>query len=160
MLKKPTAIPLSTLPQLATTANTCHQHFERLASDALDFAYRAGKALQDAKRMLPHGGFEVWVQENVSFSPRTARSYMRIASNWSTIRAKRDLNPSLSLRDAIGLLTTSKPQEPQNGNALPFCLSTRATLRAREARMDADFEAAMRHAESIGIADIDGVTIA
>ena len=115
---------ISKLPQLATKANEAHQQFERLAGEALDHAQRAGQALTEAKAALPHGQFETWIQCNVKFSSRTARTYMRLAANWQVIIEKRFDCPKLSLRDAIELLTTPQNEDAQNGNALPFCLPT------------------------------------
>lgn len=119
---KDTMKAISNLPQLATTANDAHQQFERLAGEALDHAQRAGQALTEAKAALPHGQFETWIEHNVKFSARTARSYMRVATNWQTISSRRADCPSLSLRDAIQMLATPQDTSLQIGNALPFCV--------------------------------------
>src|SRR5687768_13288184 len=42
-------------------------------------AYNRGRFCNEAKRIVGHGPWEAWVRENLPFSPRTARDYMRFA---------------------------------------------------------------------------------
>jgi hypothetical protein len=113
--------PDKTLSQLAGGANAAHLHVERLAGQALSYANEAGQLLAVAKMSVPHGQFEQWLAENVTFSTRTARAYMRIAKNWPALADKRSECPNLSLRETMELLSTSQCEDSQNGSTLPFC---------------------------------------
>ena len=41
-------------------------------------AVRLGNALSDFKDQLPHGSFQVWLEQNFPRSQRSARDYMRL----------------------------------------------------------------------------------
>jgi hypothetical protein len=45
---------------------------------SLDNAIRIGELLTEQKDSLPHGDFSAWVDENLPFTDRTARNYMRL----------------------------------------------------------------------------------
>jgi len=42
-----------------------------------------GKRLNEAKTQLPHGEWGTWLEEKVDFTDRTARSFMRVAKEYS-----------------------------------------------------------------------------
>src|SRR5262249_42870027 len=43
------------------------------------YAAIVGRALVEAKELVPHGGWEAWVDANCAFSTRQAQDYMRYA---------------------------------------------------------------------------------
>ena len=45
-----------------------------------------GKRLLEAKEQLPHGQWESWLEKSVEFTPRTARNFMKIASEFDSNR--------------------------------------------------------------------------
>lgn len=45
-----------------------------------------GKRLLEAKEQLPHGQWEAWLEKSVEFTPRTARNFMKIASEFDSNR--------------------------------------------------------------------------
>ena len=47
----------------------------RVAQDLIQI----GQKLIDAKRLVPHGEWSVWLSEKVGFSQRTANNLMRVA---------------------------------------------------------------------------------
>ena len=49
---------------------------------ALSGAIEIGRRLTEAKGMLPHGEWGKWLQEEVSFSQRTANNFMRLAAEY------------------------------------------------------------------------------
>ena len=49
---------------------------------ALSGAIEIGRRLTEAKGMLPHGEWGKWLQEEVSFSQRTANNLMRVAAEY------------------------------------------------------------------------------
>ena len=61
--------------------NKLHQELQELAVGALDRAIRLGDLLSSTKSRLPHGQWLPWLTNNVAFSDRTARNYMRIFEN-------------------------------------------------------------------------------
>ena len=49
---------------------------------ALSGAIEIGRRLTEAKELLPHGEWGKWLQEEVSFSQRTANNFMRLAAEY------------------------------------------------------------------------------
>ena len=47
------------------------------AKSSLTHAIKAGEYLNDAKKLLPHGKFQPWIEADLPFSIRTAQNYMR-----------------------------------------------------------------------------------
>ena len=73
--------PIGHLAALAADIGVLHTSIRRSAEQAARDTIGAGKLLIEAKRALPHGRWEAWLREHVTISPRTARSYMRIAAS-------------------------------------------------------------------------------
>jgi len=67
--------------------NKLHQELQGLALDALDRAIRVGELLSKAKSRVPHGQWLSWLAENVGFSERTARNYMRVFENREKLKS-------------------------------------------------------------------------
>lgn len=55
-----------------------HGEIESALKVCLDKAIRIGLLLTEAKESLQHGEFGAWVDENLSFSMRTAQRYMKV----------------------------------------------------------------------------------
>ena len=87
--------------------NKLHQELEELATGALDRAIRIGELLSRAKSQVPHGQWLPWLTNNVAFSERTARNYMRVFENRATLKSANvaDLGEAYQL-----LLRQSAPQ--------------------------------------------------
>ena len=56
-----------------------------------------GRCLIEAKDMLPHGEWLPWLNEQVEFSERTARNFMRLAREWTNRQTLADLGASKAL---------------------------------------------------------------
>lgn len=56
-------------------------------NNALRSALRIGELLNKAKAEIGHGKFTAWITENLPFTERTARNYMRIANRKEEIAA-------------------------------------------------------------------------
>ena len=56
-----------------------------------------GRCLMEAKEMLPHGEWLPWLNEQVEFSERTARNFMRLAREWTNRQTLADLGASKAL---------------------------------------------------------------
>jgi hypothetical protein len=70
------------------------------AQGVVEYARKCGEYLNRAKELLPHGGFQKWLEQNFKGSARTAHDYRRLASNWQSIA---DL-PLESVAGAIALI--------------------------------------------------------
>jgi hypothetical protein len=70
------------------------------AQGAVEYARKCGEYLNRAKALLPHGGFQKWLEQNFKGSARTARDYRRLASNWQSIAD----SPMESIAGAIALI--------------------------------------------------------
>lgn len=69
----------------------------RLKQDAGNAILGIGQKLMEAKAMLPHGEWLPWLTEQVEFSERTARNFMRLAREWTNRQALADLGAAKAL---------------------------------------------------------------
>ena len=76
---------------LADDIRTLHRSISRNAEQIARDAVEAGKALIEAKSLLPHGEWEAWLADHVAISSRTARNYMRLARSGLDIGTVADL---------------------------------------------------------------------
>ena len=98
------------LDTLAARINEEHRACETALKAGLGHALKAGELLVDAKKGVPHGSWNAWLQENFEGSDRTARAYMRVYSHREELEAKRQSSAVLSLDGALKALST--PREP------------------------------------------------
>lgn len=68
-----------------------------LKQNAGDAIIGIGQRLIEAKEMLPHGAWLPWLEEQVEFSERTARNFMRLAREWTNRQALADLGAAKAL---------------------------------------------------------------
>lgn len=71
------------LGELAVLANKFHDEVEDAGRVMGLAAWKAGQTLLTAKEACEHGEWEHWLGANFQATPRTARRYMRVASNWT-----------------------------------------------------------------------------
>ena len=87
--------------------NKLHALAQQAAATAIEYAVAAGKLLIEEKKYVGHGGWLSWLQENVDFSERTARNYMRVARAFPKLEnEKRQHVADLSLRNVLSTLAT------------------------------------------------------
>jgi hypothetical protein len=67
------------LPVLAAEIRSAHEGVEIAARTAAERAVAAGKALIEAKALLPHGAWLPWLREHCRIPERSVQFYMRIA---------------------------------------------------------------------------------
>ena len=65
----------------ATEINSLHGELIGLFKKSVQTAVQIGGLLVDVKSELPHGEFSGWMSENISFSARTGRNYMKLYKN-------------------------------------------------------------------------------
>ena len=68
-----------TVEQLATEANTIYGQIEQIGQIGCVLMAQTGEKLNIAKSKVPHGQWEDWVRNNLTFSPRKARYMMQYA---------------------------------------------------------------------------------
>lgn len=114
----PTEADTTALTTLAARANEEHRRSTEAATKALLHARNAGEALNRAKDRTPHGSWVDWVRDNFEGSARTARLYMRIASNWSRLENRQPV-ANLTLRGADRLLRASEDDGEDSPESWP-----------------------------------------
>jgi Protein of unknown function (DUF3102) len=117
MLQRPQ--PTKRIDALAAEANSAHLAATRAGKEMVRFATEAGQALLAAKRLVGHGHWMRWIKQNLTFSGRTARLYMQLATlpeaKWQSIA-------DLSLGAAVKAMAERQPQ-PKTSRPLPSPLA-------------------------------------
>lgn len=95
--------PAPTLDELANTVRREHALAANASMQVVEHAIRAGEALNDAKTLVPRGGWERWlVDEFPDRHPKTLRTYMRLAKHADTVRGAHPLTIKAADRLLIG----------------------------------------------------------
>lgn len=110
------------LDSLAERITAAHEAAEAGTANSVRHAVKAGKLLEEAKELLPHGDWSAWLERNFPASRRTAQVYMSLARD--PAKAQR---AALSIRAA----TEAKPREEQTP-------ASRAVASIRRAAKDVD----------------------
>ncbi len=84
-------------PDAVRDIGTITTEILRLKQDAGNAILSIGQRLIEAKAMLPHGEWLPWLTEQVEFSERTARNFMRLAREWTNRQALADLGAAKAL---------------------------------------------------------------
>lgn len=79
-----------------------HNELEALLNKSLDNMIRLGELLTEVKAELPHGEFTGWIEENLPFTPRTARRYMKVYNH------RAELGGAETITEAYNLLAEPK----------------------------------------------------
>jgi len=98
------------LESLAAWINQAHFECQEFGSVAMEKARLCGQWLHDAKAAVPHGQWLAWLKASVSFTPRTAQLYMKIAANWDTINEQCETISHFTLVKACKLV--AEPERP------------------------------------------------
>jgi hypothetical protein len=102
-----TAITKS-LKQKVKLANQAHTAAEKALNDFVANALKVGEILTEIKAELPHGKFIGFVEQNFTFTIRTAQNYIKMSENREILLKAAD-SENLSLSSALKLL--QKPKE-------------------------------------------------
>lgn len=98
-----TALALTAGPRLTEI----HRTLQGIGREALGLAVEAGDILRRVKASLPHGGWLPWLAENVPFTDRTARRYIRVSEATEAGKIKSDTVSNLT--KAYRLTTEARP---------------------------------------------------
>jgi hypothetical protein len=75
-MRKNKQITTDSFASAATELNAMHKDLMAIAEDVLSRAIAIGKKLDAIKTKLAHGAWENWVNDNLTFTSRTARRYI------------------------------------------------------------------------------------
>lgn len=88
--------------ELAQVINAEYEAAQTDAQSAVQHAINCGTALVDAKAKCNHGEWLPWLEANVTFSHKTATSYMKLAE--ANMKRASILDSAKSVREAIKLI--------------------------------------------------------
>lgn len=91
------------LPVLAAQINEAHDRSIRSFEATVTSAIAAGDRLLEAKSLLKHGEWLVWLREHCGFSDRTAQNYMRLAKRKDMLGLKNAAAADLTISAALAL---------------------------------------------------------
>ena len=103
------AIQYQTLDGLAGQINAEHRAAQQAARKTITHVLKAGELLIEAKAKVQHGEWLSWLQQNCTFSERTAQTYMRVAREYpklDEVNAQRVAD--FSLRQALRSIAPAK----------------------------------------------------
>jgi len=109
------AIAPASLDDLANAANNEHALLAGDAQRMIKRAIQIGEILKRAKARLAHGEWFPWIKKNLTFAPRMAQNYMRVAANTKRV-AHLD---ATSVREAVALLAEPKDEAPTAQHPAP-----------------------------------------
>lgn len=75
----------SSLPSLASQISALHEECQQHYKRSLSIALKIGSLLLEAKSMVRHGEWLVWLGANCELSERTAQVYMQVAKKGATL---------------------------------------------------------------------------
>ncbi|WP_291300625.1 DUF3102 domain-containing protein [Desulfosporosinus sp. BICA1-9] len=106
-------IPERTPPVIAAEINTIKYQTGKIYLAA---AVEIGRLLKEAKDLLPHGEWLKWLEESVSYSPRTAQKMMRVYEEYSlkqplSLNAGADSPAMPNLNYSQALILLGVPEE-------------------------------------------------
>jgi hypothetical protein len=120
------------LEALAAKIAEEHARAQAAMRTSVEHAVRTGDMLIKAKRLIGHGGFQIFVERYCEIAPRTAQAYMRLARELPKLpTAKAQRVADLSLRDAISAVAT----DSRNIAALPPPAADQALKEAKNERL-------------------------
>ena len=94
------------LADLSTEINDAHALAMTHAGEAMNNALRCGDLLIKAKATAKHGKWLPWLRQNITFSERSAQSYMRLAAKFGP--DKRSTVADLSVRRVLQEIATPR----------------------------------------------------
>ena len=89
----PSSANLAMLDQLAKDANGAHQSIVESEALTLMAAFAVGRHLTEAKRLVPYGEWQQWMQANLRFKAVQARRYMAVHENRDLVEARMKADP-------------------------------------------------------------------
>jgi hypothetical protein len=87
--------------------NTLHSEIESIVKTGLQKAIQIGSLMSECKEQIKHGDFSKWVEDNFSFSIRTAQNYLKLYDNRERLTGANSLTQAYRLlkNETVSLLT-------------------------------------------------------
>lgn len=156
-----TAFPVKRWDPPVVRINKLHEQVLEHAEAAVSCACRADELLIEQKKLVGRGGWLEWLAENVQFSERTARNFVRLARELPKLEGEdRQRVADLSIRDALAALATDtnklsklsvkdteKTLTEAQGEPLRRAVSRTATLRRHQDAQQDDVAERVRPAQ-------------
>jgi len=120
----------------ADKINSLHQEIEAALNKSLENAIEIGRLLSQAKAEIPHGGFTGWLEENCTFSGRTARRYMKLFDNRDKIGSAEGIQDAYSMLQQPKTDTLSDFEEAEFAEAEAEISRNLETVKQIEAAKD------------------------
>jgi DUF3102 family protein len=110
----PTPNPSNSLTDLAARIRAEHEATKASLKRGAEHAMGAGELLIDARKQVRHGEWLPWLRDHCAMPERTARLYMRLASNRQVIESQIGNVADFSIRGAVALISCSKKSVTAN----------------------------------------------
>ena len=94
---------------LARRVNVAFRESRRAFRRSIEQAIECGKLLIEAKELVRHGNWIIWLEVNTEVSPRTAQKLIRLARNQDAIMANAPDRAHLAINSALELIAQKKP---------------------------------------------------
>ena len=97
--------------------NELHNELTGLLNSSLDKAIEIGLLLTEKKAELKHGQFGKWIEENLVFSDRTARNYIKLFENKDKLLTAGSITEAYKMLEPVKAETVSdfKKHLPEAG---------------------------------------------
>jgi hypothetical protein len=126
------------LVRLADEANGHHLAAGESVRSALNHAISAGKKLLEAKALVGHGRWTLWIDENFAGSKRTAEVYTRLARHEDQVRANAQGTAVITIDAALRSLATPREETPVQDVAVAPTPSPKRGVRRQAPGWDSD----------------------
>ena len=111
------------LAELAASIKAGHAHVVRAGQAVAALAVTVGRSLGEAKGLVGHGNWQVWVENHCGFSVRTAQDYIRVARAIDGGLVKPQHAADLTIRRILAQVRSLEPSRGKTREA-PSLLST------------------------------------
>lgn len=131
MTNSPTRKPTTRLPaverkrlsKLGLKIEKAHNAVLGHIRTTVEHAIKAGALLSEAKKIVPHGGWQEWLDKNTSLEARQAQRYMKVFDGREAL-PKTTSKSYLTLTEALELLDPEEEDEKEEEEALPYRIVT------------------------------------
>ena len=116
----------------ATKITELHNQLEQLMRTTLDKAIEIGGLLAEQKAELPHGQWGQWVADNLPFSDRVARDYMRFYERRDELKTANLADLTEARKYIAGPETKAQTTKQSNSNPLGALLGDNPKVRVTD----------------------------
>lgn len=112
--------PVQTIKSEIETVNSLHNQIAQYIDKSIQNALLIGEILDRSRKTLGHGKFKSWFESNnFVFSLRHAKRYLYLHDNRARLEGAKGHSVSLSMREALNLLSESEKEEKEEKEVNP-----------------------------------------